>query len=99
MFCCSGVIFVSDTFNDRVVLLDRNGGPISIAGPSMAFRRPSSLVEISDGSVAVICFNFIAMFDAEGKYLKVLGKELLQKPYGKLGMMCLIILNFRTKYG
>ncbi|XP_050717575.1 uncharacterized protein LOC126999233 isoform X4 [Eriocheir sinensis] len=78
----SGVILVSDTFNDRVLRLDENGGPINFAGPSMSFRRPSALVELKDGSIAVICFNFIAVFDAKGNYLKVLGKELLQKPYG-----------------
>lgn len=83
---CSGVILVSDTFNDRVLRLDENGGPINIAGPSMSFRRPSALVELKDGSLAVICINFIAIFDAKGNYMKVLGKELLQKPYGEQRM-------------
>lgn len=80
---CSGDIIVSDTFNDRVLRLDQNGTPLGLAGPSMGFRRPSSVVELLDGSFAVICSNFIAVFDAEGNYQKILGKNLLQKPYGK----------------
>ncbi|XP_063848349.1 uncharacterized protein LOC135093243 isoform X2 [Scylla paramamosain] len=78
----SGNIIVSDTFNDRVLILNNDGAPIGLAGPSMGFRRPSSVVELWDGSFAVICSNFIAVFDAEGTYTKILGKNLLQKPYG-----------------
>lgn len=79
---CSGNIIVSDTFNDRVLILNSDGAPMGLAGPSMGFRRPSSIVELWDGSFAVICSNFIAVFNAEGTYTKILGKNLLQKPYG-----------------
>ena len=80
---CSGDIIVSDTFNDRVMRFNNKGSPIGFAGHTMGFRRPSSLVELRDGSFAVICCNFIALFDADGNYRKILGKDFLQKPYGK----------------
>lgn len=74
---------MSDTFNNRVLRLDEEGGPIDCAGPKMTFHRPSSLVELDDGSVAVICSKFITLFNAQGNYLKTFGKQLLQRPYGE----------------
>ncbi|KAK4326639.1 hypothetical protein Pmani_002849 [Petrolisthes manimaculis] len=77
----SGEILVTDSFNDRLALLGPVGQIINYLTSPQGLHRPSAVVELPTGFIAVKDNNSIVIFDADKNFVRRI-KGVLKKPFG-----------------
>lgn len=75
----NGHVYVTDTWNNRILVFDRNGTPIdawSKAGPGQRFFGPRGIAVAPDSRVFVADTGNkrLVVFTAEGKFLNTIGR-------------------------
>ncbi|KAL8563392.1 hypothetical protein ACOMHN_063389 [Nucella lapillus] len=76
-----GDVIVADTSN-HLIKVCNNGRVIKKFGSDLKMRRPSAVVVNDKDEVFVKDNNCLYHFDAEGQFIKTMGKRAMNAPYG-----------------